>query len=135
MSERYTISVNDRDYKVELKEALSEDSYKVSVDGVEYEVVATRDEQEKASPALRSPAKRRRMGGSGGGALNAPMPGSVVRLHVKVGDEVAEGDAVLTLESMKMESDLYAPQAGAIKAIHTEAGAKVAAGDPLLEVG
>ncbi len=52
--------------------------------------------------------------------LRAEMPGTVVTLHVSVGVEVAEGDRLLTIESMKLQMILTASRGGRIKAIHVE---------------
>ena len=62
--------------------------------------------------------------GAGGQAktLKAPMPGRVVRLLVKVGDEVHAGQPVIVLEAMKMENELRALVAGRVESIHVKAG-------------
>lgn len=67
-------------------------------------------------------------------AITAPMPGSIIQLMVKVGDELAEGDVVLILEAMKMENEVCAPRAGKIKAIFVSEGQAVSADAPLFEM-
>ncbi|QGX41602.1 acetyl/propionyl/methylcrotonyl-CoA carboxylase subunit alpha [Permianibacter aggregans] len=54
------------------------------------------------------------MGGSGAGRLTAPMPGSVIDVKVKAGDEVKQGQALLVLEAMKMEHTIRAPADGRV---------------------
>jgi len=49
--------------------------------------------------------------------VSAPMPGSVIEVLVKVGDEVKENDELMVLEAMKMENPIFAPAAGTIKEI------------------
>ncbi len=49
--------------------------------------------------------------------VSAPMPGSVIEVSVKVGDEVKENDELLVLEAMKMENPIFAPAAGTIKEV------------------
>lgn len=63
--------------------------------------------------------------GAGGGqdAVKAPMPGAVVEVHRQAGDRVARGDAVLTIESMKLQTVLSAPRDGVIAGILRAAGA------------
>ena len=63
-----------------------------------------------------------------GGSLLAPMPGSVVRLAVAVGDQVAAGAPVLVLEAMKMQHTVSAPADGTVTELPVEVGAQVAAG-------
>lgn len=55
-------------------------------------------------------------------ALRAPMPGSLVVTHVKPGDTVTKGQALLVMESMKMETTLAAARDGVVAAIHFDKG-------------
>lgn len=50
--------------------------------------------------------------------IQAPMPGALVSLHVKPGDPVTRGQALLVMESMKMETTLVAPRDGVVEAVH-----------------
>jgi acetyl/propionyl-CoA carboxylase alpha subunit len=50
--------------------------------------------------------------------VQAPMPGSLVAIHVKPGDAVKRGQALLVMESMKMETTLVAPRDGVVEAVH-----------------
>lgn len=61
----------------------------------------------------------------------APIPGVVLRYEVEVGQAVAEGDAVVVLEAMKMENTLPAPASGTVKALLADLGATVAKDAPL----
>jgi biotin carboxyl carrier protein len=54
--------------------------------------------------------------------VQAPMPGSIVQVHVKAGDKVTKGQTVLIMESMKMETTIVAPRDGLIAAIRFEKG-------------
>ena len=66
--------------------------------------------------------------------LSAPMPGSVVRVHVASGDRVATGDPIVTLEAMKMEHVVVAPADGVAVDIAVAAGDHVVRGQPLAAV-
>ena len=57
--------------------------------------------------------------------IKAPMPGLIVSVEVEVGQEVEAGDALIILESMKMENDLKAPRAGRIERVNVAAGDSV----------
>lgn len=55
--------------------------------------------------------------GSAEDSVRAPMPGSVVALHVQEGDSVARGQTVLVIESMKMETTIVAPRDGVVHTV------------------
>jgi biotin carboxyl carrier protein len=61
--------------------------------------------------------------------VKSEIAGSVWKIEVAVGDRVAEDDALLILESMKMEIPLLAPRAGVVRAILVSEGEPVAEGD------
>ena len=66
--------------------------------------------------------------------IGAPMPGLIATVAVTTGQEVFEGDLLLTIEAMKMETGIHADRDGIIKAVHVSAGAQVDAKDLLLEL-
>lgn len=66
--------------------------------------------------------------------LTAPMPGTLVALHVTRGQKVAKGDKLLVIEAMKMEHTLFAPRDGLIKQCHYKIGDLVKEGADLLEL-
>jgi len=70
-----------------------------------------------------------------GTPLLSPMPGTVIRYLVEVGDEVEAGDGVVVLEAMKMENVLPAPEDGKVVAIRCEAGDKVQLDQILAVIG
>ncbi|NJS38372.1 MAG: acetyl/propionyl/methylcrotonyl-CoA carboxylase subunit alpha [Rhodobacteraceae bacterium] len=65
--------------------------------------------------------------------LLCPMPGLVVKINVGVGDEVQEGQALATVEAMKMENILKAERTGVVKAVKAQAGASLKVDDVILE--
>ncbi len=65
-------------------------------------------------------------------AIKAPMPGVVVEVRVVAGQAVRAGEALLVLESMKMENLLYSPQDGIVKSVHVAAHDQVGQGQTLL---
>ena len=69
-----------------------------------------------------------------GASLTSPMPGTVVRLLVKEGDAVEEGQLLLILEAMKMEQPVAAPHAGRVVSLPYEEGALVPGGAVLAEM-
>ncbi|TCC52882.1 acetyl/propionyl-CoA carboxylase subunit alpha [Kribbella capetownensis] len=69
------------------------------------------------------------------GSLLAPMPGTVIRVGVQVGDEVKQGQPLLWLEAMKMEHTISAPADGVLSELRVEAGQQVEVGAVLAVVG
>ncbi|HEX7355905.1 MAG TPA: biotin carboxylase N-terminal domain-containing protein [Mycobacteriales bacterium] len=69
------------------------------------------------------------------GGLVAPMPGSVVSVHVAPGDAVEDGALLVVLEAMKMEHRVTAPHAGVVGDVHVSVGSQVAGGDLLVVLG
>ena len=68
------------------------------------------------------------------GDVNAPMPGLVLDVSVKVGQEVKKGDGLLILEAMKMENVIKSVGEGIVKSIHIEQGKAVEKGQLLIEM-
>ncbi len=68
------------------------------------------------------------------GSTVAPMPGKVVQLLVAVGDTVAAGQALLTLEAMKMEHQVVSPTAGVVAEVFVQPGQQLDGGQPLVKV-
>ncbi len=67
-----------------------------------------------------------------GGTLTAPMPGKVVKILVKEGDLVSEGQSLLIMEAMKMQNELRATSSGRVSKITVQEGATVETGGTLL---
>lgn len=65
----------------------------------------------------------------------AVIPGTIVKVYVKKGTKVKEGDRLLVLEAMKMKNDVMSPIDGVIKAVHIKEGEKVPKKHLLLELG
>jgi len=70
-----------------------------------------------------------------GTSVTSPLPGSIFSLKVAVGDQVNEGDVVIIMESMKMETEVHAIASGTINSIQVQEGQKVNTGDNLLVIG
>jgi len=82
--------------------------------------------------------RMRRAGGKftpeGPQRIDAPMPGKVTRVLVKVGDQVEEGQGLVVVEAMKMENELKSPKAGKVTELHAVEGAAVESGAKLAVV-
>ncbi len=85
--------------------------------------------------ALAAPAATVTPAATSGTSVTSPLPGSVFSLKVTVGDQVNEGDVVIIMESMKMETEIHATASGTINSIQVQEGQKVNTGDNLLVIG
>ncbi|MCA9482563.1 MAG: sodium-extruding oxaloacetate decarboxylase subunit alpha [Nitrospina sp.] len=113
----YTVHVNGKAYNVEVAPAGT---------------AVTAAPAAPAAPAAAPAPAPASTGGGGGQAVTSPLPGSVFALKCKVGDTVNEGDTVIVLESMKMETEVHSPFSGRVEAIPAQEGANVQTGDTLV---
>ena len=72
--------------------------------------------------------------GAGGGLLSSPMPGKIVKLLVKAGDSVQEGQTLVVMEAMKMQNELKTNTTGTVTTVHVLEGATVETGAALITV-
>ena len=66
--------------------------------------------------------------------IGAPMPGVVASVAIQVGAEIKEGDLLLTIEAMKMETGIHAERDATVKAVHVAPGGQIDAKDLLIEL-
>ena len=127
------------DSEVDEDEAVPSQKVTVEIDGRRVEVALPGDlALGGGAGGARKKAKKRRSGGAkkaaSGDAVVAPMQGTVIKVEVEEGQEVAEGDTVVVLEAMKMENPVKAHKAGTVTGLAAEAGAGVGKGDVLMEL-
>jgi len=70
----------------------------------------------------------------GNNVISSPMPGRIVSIPVKVGDEVIQGQTVIVVSAMKMESEYKSPKNGKIKNIHVKNGDIISGHQPLVTI-
>jgi biotin carboxyl carrier protein len=122
--------------------------YNVTVNGVTYEVLVEEADSasaEAAAPAPKAAApkaaaqapapKAAPSGAQGGIKVTAPMPGTILKMNVKVGDTVKANDLVCVLEAMKMENEIFAKEGGTVKSVDAPQGASVNSGDVIVTLG
>ena len=125
--------------------------YNVTVNGVTYEVVVEEAGEVAAAPAPQAPrtvapaapkaapapaAKpAATKPAAGAKTVNAPMPGTILKVNVKVGDAVKKNDLICILEAMKMENEIFAAEDGTVTAINTPQGTSVNTGDAIVTLG
>jgi len=138
MSKRVTVIVEGREYIVEvgdlkespIKATVNQRTYMVEVppqnaspEGQVTPAAAPASVAKKATPSLQAASNS---------AITAPMPGKIVKVKVKVGDNVNTGDVVCVLEAMKMKNMIHTSLTGAIASVNVISGQDVDYGEILM---
>ena len=136
--------VGDRVLAADVAEAVPGRVWSVVIDGEAHEVAfvgADRVWVDGDEIGLAMEDERAVAAGRAGGRaadarqeIRAPMPGLLKRVHVAVGSTVSEGDALVTLEAMKMENELRAAHAGTVTQVAVGEGTKVEGGALLIVI-
>ena len=114
----YTITVNGKKYAVKL------DGSKAVVNGKTYDIGVKAGVEEQAKSSSNAEGQE----------VKAALPGNVLHVEVSEGDEVAEGDVLLVIEAMKMETEIKSPVGGTVQSVEIEAGGHVQTGQVLVTV-
>ncbi len=124
----FSLVIDGKSFEAYVHEA--DDQLQVLLLGLQYQVTVE-DEREKRLRA----AAGGTVAESGEFNLKAPMPGLIVAVAVQQGQEVAKGDVLVVLESMKMQNELRSPRAGKVTRLKVKAGETVEQRQTLLTVG
>jgi len=108
--------------------------YSVRVNGKEFTVEVAESGQ-LAGVAVAPAAASAAPVSSGGEPVNAVLAGNIFKVHVAAGAQVSEGDPLLVVEAMKMETAVVAPRAGTVTEVFVAEGDAVAVGDALFAIG
>ena len=129
---KYKITLNDRTYEVEveLAEAMLLSEYAALAPAAPAAASAAPAAAPVAAPAAAPAAVT-----GAGEAVNAPMPGTILKVNVNNGDTVKEGQVLVVLEAMKMENEIMAPKSGTVNQVLVSRGASVDTGAPLVVIG
>lgn len=146
---KYQLTVDGKTYEVEVGD-VSTSPVEVLVNGVAKSVtfatgavaaaptpapaLAAAPAPAPAAPAKAEPAPAPAAAVEGTKVV-APMPGKILSVLVKVGQNVKQGDTVCTLEAMKMEMPISSTGSGVVKAVHVTVGQTVAYNDALVTLG
>lgn len=124
---KYIIKLNGKVYEVEMEEVTGEAAATIAEAPKAAETTATAQPVPQAVPQS-APV-------TGGETVEAPMPGTIVGVSVKVGDRVKKGQVLVVLEAMKMENEIVAPLDGTIAAVNVSKGQTVNPGEALVQIG
>ena len=127
---KFNVTVNGKAYVVEVEEAGSAPvAAPVAAPKAAPAPVAAAPKAAPAPAAAPAPVP------AGAGTITAPMSGNIFKLLVNVGDTVKNGQAVVILEAMKMENEIFSPCDGTVKEVRVAQGATVQPGEVLLVIG
>lgn len=129
----YNVTVNPKEGKL----------FDVTVNGATYEVesenapVAAPAPQPAAAPAQAAPAAAAPAAKPAGAGekVASPLPGVIIEISVKEGQQVKAGQKVAILEAMKMENEIIAPCAGTVSNLSVQKGSTVSSGQLLCSIG
>ena len=130
---KYKVTLNGRTYEVEVEAGKA-------MLLAEYEAVAPAAPAAAAPVAAAAPAAAPAAPAApavtgAGEAVNAPMPGNILKVNVKAGDAVKSGTVLVVLEAMKMENEIMAPKDGTVTQVLVSKGSTVDTGAPLVVIG
>ncbi|EOL45744.1 acetyl-CoA carboxylase biotin carboxyl carrier protein subunit [Enterococcus caccae] len=133
MLRKFKISIDGKEYLVEMEEI-------GGVPQVPAAPVAPVAPVAPAAEAVPTPAQADTTASvantpAGSDAMPSPMPGTILRILVNVGDTVQENQPLMILEAMKMENEIVAGKAGTVTGIHVQQGDMVNPGEPLVTIG
>lgn len=112
-------------------------NYTITVNGKAYDVTVEEKGEVSApaavpAPGPAAPAVEAKSpvpsGDDGDTPIKAPMPGKVMSIKVKAGEQVSKGDTIMVFEAMKMENSVVAPQDGTIASVKVEVGEEFESG-------
>ena len=131
---KYKVTLNGKTYEVEVEQGKA-----VLLD--EYEALAPAPAAAAvpaaapaAAPVAAPAASAAPVNLEAGEAVNAPMPGNILRIDGAKGDTVKAGQVLVILEAMKMENEIVAPKDGTVAQVVTSKGAVVDTGSPLIVI-
>ena len=130
---KYKVTLNGRTYEVEVEagKAMLLDEYEAIVPSAPAAPVAAPAAAPAAAPV--APAAPAVTGA--GEAVNAPMPGNILKVNVTQDQAVKEGEVLCILEAMKMENEILASKAGTVTQVLVSKGSTVDTGAPLVVIG
>lgn len=139
---KYKFTIRGNKYDVHLKD-IEDNIAELDVNGTIYEVEIHGEVKTSKTPTLiRKPVEKmpgegqiRKNESTGKTKVTSPLPGTILKINVHVGDVVTEGQNVIVMEAMKMENQIQTTKGGEVTAIKVNVGDSVLQDDVLIEIG
>ncbi|MGM0124750.1 acetyl-CoA carboxylase biotin carboxyl carrier protein subunit [Enterococcus sp. AZ194] len=131
MLRKFKISIDGKEYLVEMEEIGGVPQPTAPVQPVAAPAAPVAQEAPQAAAPEAAPAPKTQAGAD---AMPSPMPGTILKVLVAVGDTVQENQPLMILEAMKMENEIVAGAAGTVTGIHVTQGEMVNPGDSLITI-
>ncbi|MDA1329511.1 MAG: biotin/lipoyl-binding protein [Chloroflexi bacterium] len=147
----HQVNVNGKTYQIDFEPISGQPVYSLLVDGGSFQAHIYEGDEENLQVLLRGTLysavvedeREKRLRAAAGGeaadtgefVLKAPMPGLIVKVPVAEGQEIAKGDVLVILESMKMQNELKAPRDGKVARIQVSEGDSVEQKQPMMSLG
>ena len=139
---KYKFTIRGTDYDVHLKD-IEDNIAELDVNGTIYEVEIKGEIKTSKTPTLiRKPVEKmpgegeiRKKETTSKHNVTAPLPGTILKMNVSVGDVVTENQNILVMEAMKMENQIQSGKGGEVTAIKVSVGDSVLQDDVLIEIG
>ncbi len=128
----YKVTLNGRTYEVEVEAGKA--TLLAEYEAVAPAAPAAPAAATPAAPAA-APAPAAAVVTGAGEAVNAPMPGNILKVNVTAGQAVKAGTVLVVLEAMKMENEIMAPADGTVTQVLVQKGSTVDTGAPLVVIG
>ena len=130
---KYKVTLNGRTYEIEVEagQAICLDEYEAIAPAAPAAAPVAAAEP-AAAPAAPAAAPAAAPVVAGGEAVNAPMPGTILKVNVQPGQAVKAGEVLVVLEAMKMENEIMAPKAGTVAQVLVSKGSNVDTGAPMV---
>lgn len=135
---KFKFTIRGQEYDVVIKD-VDESVVEMEVNGTQHKVEIKREVPVTKTPILTRPAiethkELKKKESNSATSVKSPLPGNIMQVYVKEGDQIKKGDKLLMYEAMKMENVILAETEGTVKSIKVQAGDVVQQDDVLLEI-
>jgi glutaconyl-CoA/methylmalonyl-CoA decarboxylase subunit gamma len=137
----FKFNIKGQEYEVEIK-SIDKGIAEIDVNGTLYQVEVKQEVKTsktpilvRSEPAVPKSAHKFKKKISGSYEVKSPLPGNILNVFVKEGDEVKKGDKLVVYEAMKMENTIFSEKEGQVVKVKVKQGDNILEGDVLMEIG
>ncbi|TVQ15710.1 MAG: acetyl-CoA carboxylase biotin carboxyl carrier protein subunit [Bacteroidetes bacterium] len=141
---KYKFTIHGNQYDVQIHN-VEDNIIELEVNGSTYNVEVDKTLQPVKTPKLvraravpatdTTPSEGTGSKGGVSATIKAPLPGTILSIHCRIGDSITMGQKLITLEAMKMENNIDSDRVGKVLDIKVKEGQSVMEGDVMIEIG